>query len=132
MHTAETLEIRLADLTSRFARTVPDRVRVIASTLTRDRSDIPEIAPLLEQLFHTLAGTAGTFGLQALSAIAAEGEEVCAALEEGSIDPDSLTYLNFLVDQLRVLSGDCHPCLDRSRPNVNSATADEGMGDYVV
>jgi chemotaxis protein histidine kinase CheA len=106
MQTAQTIEVRLANLTRRYLATVADRVTTIAETLVRCRRGNPGAALLLQRQFHSLTGTAGTYGLFAVSAVAAEAEETCAAFESGPIDDESFTYLNFLVDHLRALTGD--------------------------
>jgi chemotaxis protein histidine kinase CheA len=108
MQTAENFQGRMATLTSRFVGTMPQRVTDIAETLTRCSRDSLTAAPLLERQFHSLAGTAGTYGLEAIAAVAAEGEETCSSLGDGSID-ENLTYLNFLVSQLRAAAGDYAP-----------------------
>lgn len=105
MQTAQSLEGRLANLTRRYLDAVPDRIASIAETLTRCRRENPDSVSVLEQQFHTLAGTAGTYGLLAVSAVAAEAEETCAAIAGRPIDDESFTYLKFLVDHLRALTG---------------------------
>lgn len=106
MQTAQSLEGRLANLTRRYVAGVPDRVASIAESLKSCRRESLEAASMLEHEFHTLAGTAGTYGLLGMSAVAAEGEETCAALAGLPIDDESFTYLTFLVDHLRTLAGD--------------------------
>ena len=132
MQTAQSLEGRLANLTSRYIATMPDRVSAIAETLTRCRHESLEAAPILERQFHTLAGTAGTFGLHALSAVAAEAEETCAGIEGPWIDEESLTYLNYLVENLRVLSGDFSSHPDERFPVIAEGNAVAQSGEAVV
>ncbi len=108
MQVAESFQGRMNTLTSRFVGTMPQRVTAIAETLTLCSRNSLTAAPTLERQFHSLAGTAGTYGLDAIAAVAAEGEETCSCIGEGSID-ENLTYLNFLVSQLRIAAGDCAP-----------------------
>jgi len=119
MQTTENFQARLARLTSHFAGTVPDRVTAIADTLMLCRLDTLAAAPLLERQFHTLAGTAGTYGFSAIAAVAAEGEEICSTIADGSFD-ENLDHLHFLVDQLRVAAGQCDAPPDRYRSILNS------------
>jgi two-component system cell cycle sensor histidine kinase/response regulator CckA len=111
MQTAQTFEGRFANLKQRYVAAVPDRVAAIAEVLSASR-ERREMAPLLEHQFHTLAGTAGTYGLHSLSAVATEGEETCAALGGRLLDDESLTHLKCLVDHLRVLTGDSCSSVD--------------------
>ena len=99
MNSAAVFERRLQDLKQRFVQTMPDRIEAIASTLSgcsgTDRTSV------LERQFHSLAGVAGTYQLNAIAAVAAEGEEACAELHESVVESGDLTYLEFLVGQLR-------------------------------
>ncbi|MGH9419612.1 MAG: Hpt domain-containing protein [Thermoanaerobaculia bacterium] len=106
MQTAQTLEGRLANLTRRYLDAVPDRIAAIGETLMHCQRESIDAATFLGRQFHTLAGTAGTYGLLAVSAVAVEAEETCAAIEGRPIDDESFTYLKFLVGHLRALTGD--------------------------
>ena len=128
MQTAQTLEGRLANLTRRYLDAVPDRIASIAETLTHCRRESSESVSLLEQQFHTLAGTAGTYGLLAVSAVAAEAEETCAAIDGQPIDDETFTYLRFLVDHLRALTGN----LNRPFTLIAGGNAGAQSGDAVA
>jgi HPt (histidine-containing phosphotransfer) domain-containing protein len=100
MERPATLEGRLLDLKHRFVRTMPDRIAAIASTLNDCASGGKEPNERLQRQFHTLAGTAGTYALNAVAAAAFEGEEACAELGDSPPASDAFSYLSFLVDQL--------------------------------
>jgi HPt (histidine-containing phosphotransfer) domain-containing protein len=99
MEASATLKKRLTDLKQRFVLTMPERIAAIASTLA-DGLNGGEVMDRLERQFHSLAGTAGTYDLDAVAAAALEGEEACAELKQSPLDKDNFTYLSFLVDQL--------------------------------
>jgi HPt (histidine-containing phosphotransfer) domain-containing protein len=101
MEPSATLNGRLLDLKQRFVQTMPDRIAAIASTLAGCSDGGKEVTDRLERQFHTLAGTAGTYDLNAVAAAAFEGEEACAELGQSPLDRDSFRYLTLLVDQLR-------------------------------
>ncbi len=100
MEPSTTLKGQLFDLKQRFVQTMPNRIAAIASTLTGRIDGDSGVMGRLERQFHTLGGTAGTYGLNAVAATAFEGEEVCAELKDSSLDGDNATYLAFLVNQL--------------------------------
>lgn len=91
---------RLLDMKQRFVRTMPDRIAAITSTLSAYRNGDGEVMALLARQFHTLAGTAGTYDLDAVAAAACEGEQACVELEDSQPDRGDFLYLAFLVDQL--------------------------------
>jgi diguanylate cyclase (GGDEF)-like protein len=68
MNELRSAEEKLAALRERFARSLAGRLDAIEAAVAGDGSE-------LERLFHTLAGTAGTFGFRAISALARLGEE---------------------------------------------------------
>ena len=92
---------RLIELKHRFVRTMPDRIAAIASTLAVAAAGDGEATARLEREFHTLAGTAGSYGLNAVGAAAFEGEEACAGLEKSPLDGETVETLTRLIDQLR-------------------------------
>jgi HPt (histidine-containing phosphotransfer) domain-containing protein len=100
MEPSTTLKGQLFDLKQRFVQTMPGRITAIATTLAGRFDAEPGVMERLERQFHTLAGTAGTYGLNAVAATAFEGEEVCAELKESSLEGENYTYLAFLVNQL--------------------------------
>jgi diguanylate cyclase (GGDEF)-like protein len=68
MNDLRSAEEKLAALRQRFALSLPGRLDAIETALAGDASE-------LERQFHTLAGTAGTFGFSVISALARLGEE---------------------------------------------------------
>jgi chemotaxis protein histidine kinase CheA len=92
---------RLFELRQRFITAMPEKVGSISETLARCAGDDRSAMYRLERQFHTLAGTAGTYGLMAVAAAAREAEEACAELHESSMDGESFYYLQYLVDQVR-------------------------------
>lgn len=101
MEPTTALKGRLLDLKQRFVRTMPDRIAAITSTLAGFEDGGTDVTHQLERQFHTLAGTAGTYDLNAVAAAAFEGEEACVELNHSPPDSGDFTYLQFLVGQLR-------------------------------
>jgi HPt (histidine-containing phosphotransfer) domain-containing protein len=102
MEASPALKRRLLDLKQRFVETMPDRIAAIASTLSDCVAGGGEATDRLERQFHTLGGTAGTYDLHAVAAVAFEGEEACTEPNRSLLDSDYFAYLAFLVEQLRV------------------------------
>lgn len=100
MEASATLKRRLSDLRQRFVLTMPDRIAAISATVAECMNAGGEAMERLERQFHSLAGTAGTYDLDAVAAAALEGEEACAQLSQSLLDEDNFTYLTILVDQL--------------------------------
>lgn len=109
MKPANPLIGRLLDLRVRFVRMMPDRIAAIQAALADCADGGTEAMLRLEQQFHSLAGTAGTYNLNTVAAAAFEGEEACAEVARSPLDGDSYKYLTFLVDQL-------HGALAADRP----------------
>jgi diguanylate cyclase (GGDEF)-like protein len=93
------VELKLLQLRERFTAGLPRRIDEIAGTLSNCEA---HLAPLsdLERQFHSLAGTAGTYGLTAVADLAAAGEAAC-----GTDTPDSASemsdYFHSLIDSMR-------------------------------
>ena len=100
MESSTSLTGRLLDLKQRFVLKMPDRIAAITSTLSGYEDGRAEVRALLERQFHTLAGTAGTYDLDAVAAAAFEGEQACVELGKSQPDRGDFIYLAFLVDQL--------------------------------
>jgi chemotaxis protein histidine kinase CheA len=98
MEESTVLKGQLIELKERFIQKMPDRIEAMASMLASCTDGGSDAMDRLERQFHTLAGTAGTFGLNAVAAAAFDGEEACA---EGNRFPLDMRYLSILVDQLR-------------------------------
>jgi len=88
------VELKLLQLRERFTAALPRRIDEIAGTLANCEA---HLAPLsdLERQFHSLAGTAGTYGLSAVAELAAEGEAAC------STDTPVGDYFHALIDSMR-------------------------------
>jgi HPt (histidine-containing phosphotransfer) domain-containing protein len=123
MEPSATLNGRLLDLKQRFVQTMPDRIAAIATTLAGCADGGSEMTDRLERQFHTLAGTAGTYDLNAVAAAAFEGEEACAELGQSPLGGDSVTYLAFLVDQLRAALAADAPAQWTARTVLSAADA---------
>jgi HPt (histidine-containing phosphotransfer) domain-containing protein len=95
------LDEKLLALKRRYVLTVPERIDAIAATLAGWRDGGSETTDQLELQFHTLAGTAGTYELKSIAAVAALGEEACVELDHAALDADDFTYFSFLVGQLQ-------------------------------
>lgn len=105
MHAVATVTVRekLAVLKTRFLSELPLRVRAISHALMRLTAGNAGSAEL-ERLFHTLAGTASTYRLWTVAALAVEGEQVCssAAWQE----PDAYQYLKTIVADLHAATAE--------------------------
>ena len=93
------LEQAIAGLRERFLRGLPDRLDVIDAAL--HTSALTEV----ERGFHSLVGTAGTYGLITIAEIAAKGEYACA----NDLNEDTLDHLATLVGRLRIISQSWQP-----------------------
>lgn len=100
MESSTSLTARLLDMKQRFVGTMPDRIATITSTLSGYADGGGELRALLERQFHTLAGTAGTYDLDAVAAAAFEGEQACVEIGKSQPDGGDFMYLDFLVGQL--------------------------------
>jgi HPt (histidine-containing phosphotransfer) domain-containing protein len=91
---AARLENAIGSLRERFLRGLPARLDAIATALERPA------AREVERGFHSLTGTAATYGLFGIAAVAAEGERICD--QAGDIlDDATRAQLTTLVEQLR-------------------------------
>jgi chemotaxis protein histidine kinase CheA len=134
MGMANTLEGRLLDLRKRYVRTLPEKVALIAETLRQCEQGVPESWGELDRQFHTLAGTAGTYGLFGIAAAALDGEEVCAGFGGTAVDDGEVRYLRSLIDEIEgVVAHDLtvDPSTEaffRSMYSGDSATDRPGVG----
>jgi PAS domain S-box-containing protein len=97
------VEQRIAQLEIRFLTTLPVRLLSIASSLSRAQSNAPGAVRDLENQLHALAGTAGTYRVPAVAALAAEAEAICAAAEDG-LDEREIVLLRRLVAAMETLA----------------------------
>jgi HPt (histidine-containing phosphotransfer) domain-containing protein len=97
----KTLERRLHDLRERFVGSLPERLATMAETLRQCQDGVPQTGGKLDRQFHTLAGTAGTYGLHSIAAAAVDGEDACGQLGGDSIEEFDARYLWSLIEELQ-------------------------------
>jgi HPt (histidine-containing phosphotransfer) domain-containing protein len=97
--TTDRLEQAIAGLKERFLRSLPTRLDIIHNALQASA------ARDVERGFHSLAGTASTYGLIGIATVAAEGEYLCA----GDLDENAATRVAALLDRLRLISQSWQP-----------------------
>jgi chemotaxis protein histidine kinase CheA len=97
--TLTAFEGKMAELKARFGHKLPARLDAIAAALDSARTDTrPETIDELRRHFHSLAGTAGTYALTDLAAIAHRAELVCdSILDDRSAFGSLASLLNELV-----------------------------------
>jgi HPt (histidine-containing phosphotransfer) domain-containing protein len=99
------VELKLLQLRERFTAALPRRIDEIADTLANCEA---QLAPLsdLERRFHSLAGTAGTYGLTDIADLAAEGESACGTDTPVCVSEMS-DYFHSLIDSMRRITTTC-------------------------
>jgi|GEM_PF-2715839 len=102
MDIATNLESRLTQLRQRYTSSLPERLASIGETLEDCEHGVQDSGTRLNRQFHTLAGTAGTYGLLTIATMAAEGELACERLVGDTIEPLDARYLRYLLDELSV------------------------------
>jgi chemotaxis protein histidine kinase CheA len=98
------LEMRIHELRLRFITSLPQRIAAIRRAWMRipgNGSDAAAMNELQRQL-HTLAGTAGTYGLADIAAVACEAELICDAAATAT-DEEELHYVGTLLADLEKL-----------------------------
>jgi diguanylate cyclase (GGDEF)-like protein len=100
MGAAASLEQKIRALRDRFVLGLASRVAKIDEELARIAGDGSTAA--LERHFHTLAGTASTYGLEQIAAIASRGEEICC---DQIVDDRATGELHALVAELGAAIG---------------------------
>src|SRR5436309_2984256 len=83
---------KLLQLAERFAAALPARIDALAEAVARCEAD-PSALHHVERAFHSLAGTGGTYGMTAISELAAAGER---AAEVPDID-----HFHMLINAMR-------------------------------
>ena len=92
------LEDRIRALRERYAQTLPDRVASIGGMLMQAGQQGCDRAELLRQ-FHTLAGTASTFGYEDIAALALDAERFLSTPSAPEVTPVEVEHLiSVLVD----------------------------------
>jgi len=94
---ASRLEQAIGSLRERFLQGLPARLDTIATALERPA------AREVERGFHSLTGTAATYGLFGIAAVAAEGEQICDHAGD-ILDEATRARLSMLVEQLRTVA----------------------------
>jgi diguanylate cyclase (GGDEF)-like protein len=114
---SEKLGPKLLVLKERFVEALPQRFDDLSTALERWGSAAePGLFEEVERRFHTIAGTAGTYGVVHVAALAAEGEETCAgrATTASPDDPAMLGYLRSLVESMRCAVTSAEPAEETS------------------
>jgi diguanylate cyclase (GGDEF)-like protein len=96
MGAVASVEERIRVLRDRFVCGLTVRVAGIEAELAHMADD--GSAMELERLFHTLAGTAGTYGLDRIAELAAHGEEIC---DDQIVDATAMRSLHVIASDLR-------------------------------
>lgn len=94
---AARLENAIDSLRERFLQGLPARLDAITTALERPA------AREVERGFHSLTGTAATYGLFGIAAVAAEGERICDQAGD-LVDDATRVQLAILVEQLRTVA----------------------------
>lgn len=94
---AARVEQAIGALRERFLQNLPSRLDTIAASLESPA------AREIERGFHSLRGTAATYGLYGIAAVAAEGEMLC--MRGGDLlDETTRARLGLMVDHLRAVA----------------------------
>lgn len=96
MGAVASVEEKIRALRDRFVSGLADRVAVIETELANMAKDGSAMG--LERQFHTLAGTAGTYGLDRIAELAARGEEIC---DDPIVDAAAMRSLHIIAADLR-------------------------------
>lgn len=118
------LEQRLDQLRQKFLEGLPKRLEAIDESWAGLQSRKMGAAETLERNFHSLAGTAGTFGVSHLSAVAANAERVCESLKSPGPDQESWQQIEMLIGQLRLAAVEAVSCKKANLSLVPDGTAD--------
>jgi HPt (histidine-containing phosphotransfer) domain-containing protein len=105
---AAAVEHRIRELTLRFLIGLPGRLASIHRSLTRLESDAPDAARELAHQLHSLAGTAATYRVGEIAALAAEAEAICARVS-GNLDARESLALRNLVTAIEVSVSTAQP-----------------------
>ena len=96
----EALERALQALREEYLAAAPERVAelwaAMAHASSGDRAGITEVGSLC----HRLAGSAGSYGFEAVSLRAREADQFCRRLEGQDADPDTLQSLKTMVQAI--------------------------------
>jgi diguanylate cyclase (GGDEF)-like protein len=96
MGAVASVEEKIRALRDRFVDGLAARIAAIDTELAQMAGN--GSAAALERQFHTLAGTAGTYGLDRIAELAAQGEEICT---DQKVDAGAMRSLHAIVAELR-------------------------------
>jgi len=113
---SDSVDAKLLRLRERFIGTLPKRVDDLENAIGECNAEETS------RRFHSLAGTAGTYGLTAIAALAREGEDTCSE-SESLDDAETLTYLRSLIEMMRATASEP---VDEPAPVVQNTKEDEG------
>src|SRR5258708_23721262 len=112
---SDSLGPKLLVLKERFLAGLPQRFNDLEAAMKRCTPEAePGAVEEVERRFHTIAGTAGTYGLSEVAALAAEGEETCAMSAGSQDDASTLEYLRSLVDSMKEVVPSTKPAEEAS------------------
>jgi diguanylate cyclase (GGDEF)-like protein len=124
MGAVASVEEKIRVLRDRFVQGLAGRVVTIDAELGEMAANGSAVA--LERHFHTLAGTAGTYGLDRIAELAAHGEEICS---DPIVDAGAMRSLHAIVADLRaaIAAEATPPALKLVPPEEPVETAAEAM-----
>lgn len=85
------IEQRITELRHRYTLSLPDRFAAIRGAFLGDAMNLPR-TDLLRR-FHTIAGSAATFGYDDIAALAADAECILSAATLPAVTPGEAAYL---------------------------------------
>ncbi len=116
MGAVASVEEKIRALRDRFVHGLADRIVDIDAELTQMAGS--GSAAVLERQFHTLAGTAGTYGLERIAELAAQGEEICC---DQIVDKSATQTLHKIVADLRAaIAAEAAPPVLKLVPTENA------------
>jgi HPt (histidine-containing phosphotransfer) domain-containing protein len=93
------LEQRIRELRHRYVLSLPDRIAAIAGAVIDDAGKIAR-ADMLRR-FHTIAGSASTFGFDDIATLAGQAESALSAASVPEVTPGETAYVTSCVAELR-------------------------------
>ena len=119
MGAVASVEEKIRALRDRFIHGLAGRIAAIDAELVQMAGN--GSAAALERQFHTLAGTAGTYGLDRIAGLAAQGEEICC---DQIVDRGAMEALHAIAADLRAaVAAEVAP------PALKLVPAQEGNSD---
>jgi HPt (histidine-containing phosphotransfer) domain-containing protein len=93
------LQQRIEELRHRYVLSLPDRIAAIAGAVIDDARKLAR-ADMLRR-FHTIAGSASTFGYEDIASLAGQAESALSATSVPEVTPGEAAYLTSCVAELR-------------------------------